>query len=195
MLRSEKKFGFIDAYEVFFDKESSSVDAAILNKYVLCPDPGTSFKWAAAYQNISIILDTLNIKICRDMGKMTDENKRPLLCELEDGGVEDIGFVLLVSKGCPLLEFINDIIDKIMESGILIHIKKRDFNKENIVSNWDVFPSSDKYMVFCISHLQTAFYLLVLGYVLALACFVTEIMWHRYRSKGCGPTGASLCHQ
>jgi hypothetical protein len=44
------------------------------------------------------------------------------------------------------------------------------------------------------SHLQTAFYLLMLGYVKALACFVTVIMWHSYRSKGRGPIGTTMCH-
>jgi hypothetical protein len=32
--------------------------------------------------------------------------------------------------------------------------------------------------------MQTAFYLSMLEYVLAVADFVTEIMWHPYRSKG-----------
>jgi len=195
MVKSEKKFGFIDDYEVIFDNTPNSVDSAILNKYVRCPDRGASFNWAAVYQNMSTIFDKLNIKICRDMGKLTDENNRPLLCELEDGGVEDVGHVLLVSKGSPLLEFINDIIEKTVESGILTHIKKQDFHKEQIVSISDDFASYDKSTVFSISHLQTAFYILMLGCVLALASFVTEIMWHRYRSKGCGPTGTYLCHQ
>jgi len=34
---------------------------------------------------------------------------------------------------------------------------------------------------------------LMLGYVLGVVCFVTEIMWHRYRSKGRRQKRASLC--
>jgi hypothetical protein len=90
------------------------------------------------------------------------------LCELEDGGVESVGLVLLVIKGSPLLEFINDIIQHIVESGILTYIKKRDFPNEKIVSIWDDFAFYDTYTAFGISHLQTAFYILMLGYVLAL---------------------------
>jgi len=105
------------------------------------------------------------------MGKLTGENNIPLLCELEDGGVEEVGLVLLVSKGSPLLEFINDIIQHIIGSGIFRHIKKRDFNKEKFVSFWDDFVLYDTYSVFGISDLQTSFYLLILGYVVALTCF------------------------
>jgi hypothetical protein len=55
--------------------------------------------------------------------------------------------------------------------------------------NLDVPAFADTYSAIIIGHLQTAFYLLLLGYVFAVVCFVTEIMWHSYRSKGRGPTG------
>jgi hypothetical protein len=70
-----------------------------------------------------------------------------------------------------------------VESGILTHIKKRDFHKEKILPMADAFPFHDAYTVFGIRHLQTAFYLLMVGYVLAFVCFVTEIKWHGYRTK------------
>jgi hypothetical protein len=101
MVTSDRKFGFFDEYEVFFNDVSDSFESAILNKYVRCPDHGASFNWAAVYQNISIVFDNLNIEICRDMGKLTDENKRPLLCEMEDGGVVSLDLVLLVRRGSP----------------------------------------------------------------------------------------------
>jgi hypothetical protein len=194
MVKSERKFGFIDEYDVFFNNETSSVDSAILDKALRCPDRGASLKWAAVYQNMSVVFDNLNIGIFRDMGKLSDENNRPLLCELEDGGIQNFGLLLIVIKGSPLLKFINEILQHIIESGILTHIKKRDFPKEKIVSIWDAFVPYDTYSVFGIIHLQTAFYLLMIGYVLALACFVTEIMWHRYMSKGSKLTHTCLCH-
>ena len=194
MLTSGMKFGFIDEYEVFLNNVPNSVDSAILNKSVRCPDRGASFNWAAVYQNTSIVFDNLNIEICRDMGKLTDENKRPLLCELENGGVASLDLVLLVLRGSPFLELINDIIDRTVESGILTHIKKRDFPREKILSMPDAFAIDDTYTVFGVRHLQTAFSLLMIGYVLAFAFFVTEVMWQRYRSRVCESTCAFLCH-
>jgi hypothetical protein len=108
---------------------------------VRCPDRDASSNWAAVYQNMSILFDNLNIEICRDMGKLTDGNNRPLLCELEDGGVENVELVLSVLRGIPLLKFINDIIQHTVESGILTHIKKRDFPREKRVSKSDTFAS------------------------------------------------------
>ena len=129
MLTSDMKFCFIDEYVVFFNNAHDPVDSAILNNAIRCPDRSTSSNWAAVYQNMSIIFDNLNIEFFRDMGKLTDKNNRPLLCELEDGGCGSRELVLLVLRGSPLLELINDIIQHMVESGILTHIKKRDFHK------------------------------------------------------------------
>jgi hypothetical protein len=61
MLKSERKFGFIDEYDVFFNNVPSSVDFDILDKALRCPDRGASFKWAAVYQNMSVVFDDVNI--------------------------------------------------------------------------------------------------------------------------------------
>jgi hypothetical protein len=117
-------------------------------------------------------------------GNWTDENNRPLLCEIEGGGVRTIYFPLSVNKGSTFFEFIDDVLSYITEGGIFMHIKKRSFDKLKIESKLDVPTFDDTYYTISIRHLQTAFYLLMLGYVLAVVCFVTEIMWHRYRQKG-----------
>jgi len=88
----------------------------------------------------------------------------------------------------------NDVIGRIVEGGIFMHIKARFLEKEEIQIEFSNPTSDDEYFVFGVSHLLTAFYLLILGYVLAVVCFVTEIMWHRYRSKGREGKRISLCH-
>jgi hypothetical protein len=65
-----------------------------------------------------------------------------------------------------------------------MHITERFFDELKMESKLDVHIFDDTYSPMNIIHLQTAFYLLMLGYVLAVVCFVTEIMWHRFRSKG-----------
>ena len=89
--------------------------------------------------------------------------------------------------------FIIDIISRIVEGGIFMHIKKIDFGKTKDRTEFHFHTSDDKYSVYSVRHLQTAFYLLMQGYVFAVACFVTEIMWHCYRSKGREQTSTSLC--
>jgi hypothetical protein len=89
----------------------------------------------------------------------------------------------LVNEGHPLLEYINDVIGSIVEGGILRQIKKRYSEKEKNRVKVSRLYIDDTYSAFNIKQLQTAFYLLLMGYVLALAGFVIEIMWHCCKSK------------
>ena len=192
MLKSENAFGFPRLYELFFPNSSDPVDSAIFKNAVQCPDELTCFIWAAVYHNISAVIKDLDIETYSAMGNWTDENNRPLLCEIEGGGVRTIYFPLSVNKGSIFFEFIDDVLSYIAEGGIFMHIKKRSFDKLKIESKLDVPTFDDTYYAISIRHLQTAFYLLMLGYVLAVVCFVTEIIWHWYRSKGRGRTSTSV---
>ena len=82
MLTYDMNFGFYDVFSAFFKDVPDSVDSAILNKSLKCPDVGQFFNWAAFYQNMSLVFENLNIEICRDIGKLKDHNYRSLLCEL-----------------------------------------------------------------------------------------------------------------
>jgi hypothetical protein len=116
-------------------------------------------------------------------GMWTDENNRPLGCELENGVVLTTGLSYFVRKETPRLELINDIIDRFVQGGIFMHIEKISYYKIKFNFQFNSSAFDNRYYDISVSHLETVFYLLMLGYVLALACFVTEIMWHRYVSK------------
>jgi hypothetical protein len=192
MLKSEMKFGFHYLYRTFFTNASDTVESAFREDGVECPNVRTCFMWATIYRNFSTILTDIDIENYRLMKKWTDENNRPLLCELEDGVVRTFDYAILFRKRSPFFEIIDEVIGHIIEGGFFLRIKKRGIDKAKLESNFDFSTFDDTYYVISVSHLQTAFCLLMLGYVLAVACFVTEIMWHRYRSKGRGPTGTSL---
>jgi hypothetical protein len=194
MLRSEKKFGFVIKQLNLFTNTLDPVDSAIFKDAVYCPDETSCFIWAAVYHNISTVINDLDIETYRSRGDWTDENNRPLLCEIEGRAFGTSEFVMMGFKGDPLLESIDDVLSHLVEGGIFMHIKKRNFDKMKIQSKLDVPTFDNTYSPISIIHLQAPFYFLVLGYVLAVVCFVTEIMWHRYRSKGRETTGTSVCH-
>jgi hypothetical protein len=195
MLNSDINFGLMRDYKILFPDTSDLVESAIVKDAVECPEETTCFIRAAVYHNISTISNDLYMEIYRALIKLIDENNRPVLCELENGVVRTLDFSILFRKRSPYFEFINDVISHMVKGEIFIHIKKRWFEKFEIQSEFN-FPTSDEeYFVFGVSHLQTAFYLLMLGYVLAVVCFVTEIMWHRYRSEGCERTSTSFYYK
>ena len=186
MLKSDKIFGFDKYFKMFFPKTSDPVYSAILRDAVQYPDEPTCFIWAAVYQNISTLTTDFDIEIYRAREIWTDKNNRPLLCEMDGGVVRTVDCAIAVRKGSVLLEFLDDVLGRWVEAGIVMHKKKRSFDKLKRKAKFDIPNFHDTYCATNIRHVQTAFYLLMLGYVLAAACFVTEIMWHRYRSKGRG---------
>jgi hypothetical protein len=96
MLKSARKFGFNQGYQDSFPDTSNSVDSAILKNTLGCHNEETCITWATRHQNISTILDNFIAEYYRLIGNWTDENNRPLLCELEDGVSEhtDMSFSL-----------------------------------------------------------------------------------------------------
>ena len=87
----------------------------------------------------------------------TDENNRPLACDLEDGGVETSGLVFLVSLGSPILELINEVIDHINEGEINIQLRDRGLYKAKLDFKFNSPTFTDRYYSINISHQQTAF--------------------------------------
>jgi hypothetical protein len=194
MLASGKNFGYIQIFQKFFTDSSESTDSTILKNAVRCPDYETCLKWTIVYHNISTVIDELTKQLMHAYGNWTDENNRPLACELEYGGVDTSGIAFLVSKGSPLLEFINVILGRVVEGGIFMQISNRGLYKAKVKSKYHSPTFDDAYHAISVSHLQTVFYMLLLGYLLAFACVVTEMLWHFYRSKWRGLAGTSLRH-
>jgi hypothetical protein len=184
MLKSEMKFGFFYVYNLLFNNPSDPVESAIQKNALQFPSVSDALLWATVYQNISTILTDFDIETYRRKKLWTNENNKPSLCELEDGVIRTFDFAILVRKRSPFFEIINDVIGHIVEGGIFLHIKERGIYKGKLESKFD--PSTPYYTYYAIStgHLQTAFYFLMLGYVLSLACFVSEIIWYRFSSKG-----------
>jgi hypothetical protein len=192
MLVSDMKFGFVELYEKFFTDTLESTETTILKNALLCPDYETCLNWTIVYHNISTILNEFTKVLMHADGAWTEENNRPLACELEFGGVETSGTAFWVSRGSHLLEFMNDVMGRIVEGGIFTQISNLGLYKAKVKSKFHSPTFDDTYYAISVSHLQTMFYLLLLGYLLAFVCVVTDILWHFCRSKWRGLTGTSL---
>jgi hypothetical protein len=102
MLKSRMKFGFPRQFKPFFNDSNDSVVSSILKGMVFCPDLTTCLNWARTHRNISTICTDLDADYSKSFGLSTDENNRPLLCDLEDGDVVHIEIVTALLKGNPL---------------------------------------------------------------------------------------------
>jgi hypothetical protein len=104
MLKSEKKVRLKKSYKkILFLNTSDAIDSTMFRDAVHCPNEPTCFIWKAVYHNISTILNELNMKIFRVLGDWTDDNNRPLLCDVEGGVVGTEVLTMKFKMGAPFL--------------------------------------------------------------------------------------------
>ena len=134
----------------FFPDTSDPVDTANVKNALEISTPYNFFIWAGTYHNISTILDDSFIGYYRGKENWAHECNRPLLCELEVGVVRTLDFAIWVRKRSPFFVFINDIISRIVEGGIFMHLKKIEFGKTKDRTEFYFHTSDDKYSVYSV---------------------------------------------
>jgi hypothetical protein len=142
--------------------------------------------WAIYHKNISIFLPDIQAELNYAIGHFVGEDSKPLLCKLEDGVVFPYSLTMLMFHGDPLMRRVNDIIDRVVEAGLYnywislaFNLRKIKYHKISIV---DLLVD---YYSFNLYHLQTVFYLLLMGWCLSAFCFIFEVLYNRVLSKLC----------
>jgi hypothetical protein len=95
----------------------------ILKGFLQCPGVYTCLKWAIDYQNFSLNFHDFIKEEWFAVGFWTDENKRPLLCELENVDFVNVDFTFVASKGSPVLKCIYDVMEHVTDAGIFMHVR------------------------------------------------------------------------
>jgi hypothetical protein len=151
---------------------------------VICPTYDICVEWAKYHKNVSVLLFDKLAEELYAWGEFVGENSESLLCRLEDGVIFNNELTMVMFYGDPLLRRVNEIIDRLVETGLynkgismtmdLIKLKSR---KITIVHPLDGYYSFNLY------HMQPAFYLLMMGWCLSSLCFMVELLYIRLLSK------------
>jgi hypothetical protein len=170
----EPDFSFI--FEIGDDKELSKIHRHLAN----CPSPWVCEDWAKYQKNVSLLVTDITAEFNYAIGVYVGENSKPLLCKLDDGVVLPNSLTMMMFHGDPLMRRVNDIIDSVVEAGLYNHWISLKFNKYKILySKIALVHPLDGYYSFNIYHLQTVFYLLLMGWCLSALCFIFELLYNR----------------
>jgi len=163
---------------------SEKEDKEIVRNSANCPAYAVCFNWAMYHKNVSILLKEHFIEMRYDSGFLRGQNSEPLLCRLEDGVFLPLSLKMKMQYGDPLLRRVNEIIDRVVEAGIynnwislLFHLYQLKSKKTAIVIPFEGYYSFNLY------HMQSAFYLLLMGWCLSAISFVVELLYHHVISK------------
>jgi hypothetical protein len=149
-----------------------------------CPSFQVCVNWAQYYKNVSVFLSDYNFQIQYDRGLLVGGNGERLLCRIDDGVFFNTESVMLMFYGEPLLKRINDIFGRFLEAGLYrFWLSKLVDDYKILDKKIAIFNKLDEYYSFSLYHMQSAFYLLLMGLFLSIICFVIELFCSRLLNK------------
>jgi hypothetical protein len=149
-----------------------------------CPSLKVCLDWALDSKNVSIFIDGLDFEILSATSLIGNENRKNSLCGLNDGVFLQIGNVMFMLYGDPLLKRVNEIFGRVVEAGLYNCWKSQILNRYKIaLKKVAIVNPLDEYCNFNLYHMQPAFYLLLFGLCLSVFCFVIELFCYRLFNK------------
>jgi hypothetical protein len=165
--------------EVGDETEVSEVQRRRVN----CPSYWGCVEWAMYQKNVSVALIDIEAEYRYAIGEFIDENSKPLLCRIEDGVIFPVCYTMLMIHGDPLMRRVNEIINRVVEAGLYNHWVSLEFNQRKIYFHKiGIVQPLDGYYSFNLYHMQTAFYLILMGWCLSALCFIIEVLYNRVSS-------------
>jgi hypothetical protein len=162
------------------EKEVSEVQRRRVN----CPSYWGCVEWAKNQKNISVSVLDINAEFRYAIGDFIGENSKPLLCRLEDGVIFPVSYTMLMIHGDPLMRRVNEIINRVVEAGLYNHWVSLEFNRRKIYfRKIGIVQQLDGYYSFNLYHMQTAFYLILMGWFLSALCFMIEVLYNWVSSR------------
>jgi len=156
----------------------------IKKNHVNCPSRKICFSWIKDHKNCSIFLLDKEAELRYATGEFVGKNSEPLLCKLEDGMFLSFGQSMLMFHGDPLMKRVNEIIDRVVETGLHKAWDSLQMNWYKIYARKvAIVHPLDEYYSFNLYHMQPAFYLLFMGWCLSVFCFMFEVLYIRLLSK------------
>jgi hypothetical protein len=178
------KLVYVSDYRFLFEIGDETEVSKVQRNLANCPSYEVCYDWARYYKNASILLSDLDAEVKYSLGNILGDNSKPLLCGLEDGLFYNDGLRMVMFHGDPLMRRVTEIIDRVVEAGIYNFWKSLLMNSAKISSHKiSLVHPLDGYHSFNLYHMQTAFYLLLMGWCISALCFLVEVFYNRLLSK------------
>jgi hypothetical protein len=147
---------------------------------VSCPSFKVYADWARYQKNISILFFDINAEFCYATSSFIGVNSKPMVCRLEDGVIIPHSQTMIMFRADPLMRRVNEVIHYVVEAGVYCHWMAMLWKEQKTISLKIAFVHAlDGYYSFNLYHMQTAFYLLLMGWCLSAACFMVEVLYNR----------------
>jgi uncharacterized membrane protein YsdA (DUF1294 family) len=176
LLESELKVSYVHELDYLYRDSNDAKDQRILQRRTYCDDVVICLDQTAIKGDSATIANNLDINY--------RTRNAHLLCRLDDD-IFRFNIAMFMAKGSILLDRVDSIILRLIESGLLhkwmkehkAHVGRGELRRG--VNN----KEDDGYFVFAVSHLSVAFGCLIFGYILSIFSFIFELIHHRFVSE------------
>jgi hypothetical protein len=184
LFASGMKFAYHPQLETYYNIGDETEVSNIYRKLVNCPTYSDCTDWARYNNNVSILLFEEDAEMLYSLGDFVGENSKPLVCKLENGVVFTYAQTMLMFHGDPLMRRVNEIVDRVFEAGLYIHWRSLLLSSFKATDKKiAIVQQLNEYYSFSLYHMQTTFYLLLMGWCLSALCFMVEVLYNRCLSK------------
>jgi hypothetical protein len=183
---SGTKYGFNAlGFDRLFDDRTNPKSIKILQNRIDCGDIFTCVLWATKYRNISSICAADYVDYLFYNSEYSDELKDYQYCGLKETPVLVTELLMTLQKGSPFLNRMNELIDRLRESGIASYLERfspeaKSFRKTKSSTYNSLL---DEYYALNMSNMQPAFLLLLFGHSLGLISFLFEMLYFKVYSN------------
>jgi hypothetical protein len=175
---------YAQGHNFIFENCDQTEKSVLQRNRVNCPSFEVCENWAKYQKNMSVLLVDKLAEDNYSSGDYVGEKSEHLLCKLEDRVVFTTGLTMIMIHGDPLMRRVTEIIDRVVEAGIYNYWITLNMNFRKILSRKIAIVNPlDGYYSFNLYHMQSAFYLLLIGCCLSALCFLVELLYNRLYSK------------
>lgn len=161
-------------FDMFHDSNLDDTTRTLLSNRFWCTGMDQCFEQLFRYRNISILERYEHVRYLVNLNK----NKIHKI----DQNMITLGICILVNRGNPLTTDINRGIMQAFEAGLIKQWEKETRWKFCYKCNVENL-NEEKRRILGVNDLQTAFFILIFGYIASLSVFIVEILLYFYKQK------------
>lgn len=195
ILTSKIKYGYNELLDVAVRNSADAFSKIILQNRMACNEGNKPpcLDWVAYHNNFSVLCSKTLIDYLLTR-EYIDRNGKSLICQA--GGVFlPLNYVTYMEKWNPLLNRFNDMITRILESGIHYHWFESGLHMQRVYAGViERKTTTGEYSDISLEHAQGIFPVLVLGLLLSIVVFFMEFAYHKIFSittRKCSNTTAN----
>lgn len=173
LLDSRLEYGIYSS----FDSLMPDLRSKLYDRRQICEDIEDCARRLAAKGDFAFLYSKINTDYMTAV-RFVDSNGHPLFCHMHESFSQQY-VTLSVQRGSPMLRRYNDVIQRVVEGGLLDQCWKVIKFKATLLAAKNLTVTVGDFTPLSTEHLQSAFYVLILGCVISLVSFSVEVFFYK----------------